>query len=501
MTIQALRLFIDKQKSFLNVGNVVFTRKPTLIEVRLKEAGRSLDSPYSEALALFGKTDPRFERAWASHLRQIETCRQVLSVLDEPQVIEAEQIFTRSEEAIAGLSAASLVVVCGGDEYIKSAIRLCSPESHVLPINSDPQTSHGTCALSMNDLIRWQNEEIKLSAVPWRSIEARSKGRFLGRAVDTVFVGNPRQLTRTRFDGSIRSSSNSSSRVSDLRWDCNYALLNTGLGSTGWVLSAARDICPPAFGSTVADNEVVLDLYVSQPYQGRERSVLEVSSQRLARYGAIEIQSLMNGGGICAFGDGVIELNRGDRVRAHLSEGCPQIFVYTADLDLRLMRFITSDPEKLAESPDLYSSWLYVGNKSKLFMSRYIVGLYDEKGDTTILSIEEEQKSSGIFLAAPGCAPQWSRQTCYLDDFSVRKEFVFKPSAERFDLLVVGNNPSSDLSSEEHLVFDDPDQVLILNSNDPCTVAFDSYHEVEVEEGAIEFRIGRKGVPVFGLST
>lgn len=210
MTFDALRSFILQQEAFH--GQVVFTRKPTLIEVRLKKEGRSLDTTYSEASALFANNDPRFERAWSSHLRQLETCRLVLSALDEPAIIEASEIFARSEHAVAALSKSSLVVVCGGDEYIKSVIRLCSSKCHVLPINSDPQTSHGTCALSLNDIVRWQNGAVQLSATPWMSIEARQGGNLIGRAVDTVFVGNPRQLTRTQLDGSVVSCTGRPSR-------------------------------------------------------------------------------------------------------------------------------------------------------------------------------------------------------------------------------------------------------------------------------------------------
>jgi len=499
MTSEALRLFFQ-QNSF-HPGKVVFTRKPTLIEVRLEKAGRSLEASHAEALEFFGNSDPRFERAWSSHLRQLETCRLVLSALDDPVTVEAKQIFARSTEAIAALSGASLVVVCGGDEYIKSVIRLCSAESHVLPINSDPQTSHGTCALSLKDIARWHNGEVQLSAIPWKSIEARSQGEFIGRAVDTVFVGNPRQLTRTRLTGSVISCAQDNSGASSFQWDCNYALLNTGLGSTGWVLSAAREICSPAISDNPSDTDVSFELYVSQPYQGREISALKIPSQRLSNVKAIEIQSLMNEGGICAFGDRVIELNRGDTVHARFAEGVSDVLsfgIYSSDLVCRMTHRISVDPKTSEGFMD--SPALYVGNESKLFMSRYIVRLYEEKEGVTVVGIEEEQKSSGIFLAASGWASKWSRQTCYTSDHSMRAEFVFKPSDGRFDLLIVGNHPSSPgLTSEEHLAFKDRDKILTLTPDEPCTVAFDSYHQVEVE-GAVEFRLGRQGVPVFGLA-
>lgn len=193
------------------------------------------------------------------------------------------------------------------------------------------------------------------------------------------------------------------------RWDCNYALLNTGLGSTGWVLSAARELCSSADGDSGSESKTsAFDLYVSQPYQGRESSVLKIPSQRLVRYGSVEIQSLMNEGGICATGEQVIQLNRGDKIHARLVDGVPDILafgIYTSELDCRMTGLISADSNES-------NGWLYVGNESKLFMSRYIVRLYEEKDGAPVLAVEEEQKSSGIFLAAHGYASQWSKQTC-----------------------------------------------------------------------------------------
>jgi hypothetical protein len=496
MTLEAFRLFVEEQVRSLGAQNLVFTRKPTLIEVSLEKAGRSKEAPYSEASELLGKTDPLFERAWASHLRQLETCQLVLEALENPLIIEAKEIFARSEEAIKALGAASLVVACGGDEYVKSVIRLCSSESHVLPINSDPKTSRGVCALVLNDFIRWQEGQTALPAVTWKVIEARSGGEVVGRAVDTVFVGNARQLTRTTLSASMESASTSDSSDSGMQWDANYLLLYPGLGSTGWALSAVQHVCPPAMDSSV--DVAALDFYVSQPYQGGESSVLKLPSQRLTRPGSIEIQSLMTDGGMCAFGNNVIPLDRGDKVKVDFGLGISsRVSTYTADSHYCRTFFITSDGESLAHDSDLYSSSLYIGNESKLFMSRYVVRLYDQEG---VLIIEEEQKSSGVFLIAPGFAPQWYGQTCFACDISMREGFIFKPSAERFDLLIVGNVPSSGPASKSHWVIDNPDRVLIINSKNPCTVAFDSYYQVEVQ-GEIEFQLGSEGVPVFGLPT
>lgn len=169
------------------------------------------------------------------------------------------------------------------------------------------------------------------------------------------------------------------------------------------------------------------------------------------------------------------------------------------ELECTMTDMICAHPDMNVGIPDSSPAWLYVGNESKLYMSRDIVRLYEKNNGGTTASVEEEQKSSGIFLATSGYASQWSRQTCYPSDRSMRKEFVFKPSDARFDLLIVGNNPlSSGLASEEHLVFNNQEQILLLTPEEPCIVAFDSYHQVEVE-ATVEFRIGSEGVPVFGL--
>jgi len=361
MVTGAIRSFVTKHQSVSNGSKIIFTRKPTSIEVRLAKLGASLSSSREEAYELFGLTNDFFHRSWMSHERQLENCRLVLEGLEDPVIIEPDDIFAQSETALKALSSSSFVVVCGGDEYVKSVIRLCSSESKVLAINSDPMTSRGVCAVTLDDIVSWKEGKTEIPLIPWRKIEARLDSKFIGCAMDTIFIGDARQLTRTRLDSAVFSSDSNEIKFSCSKWDCNYLLVNTGLGSTGWVLSAARDMCPVILQNSLEEEgNKNLELYVSQPYQGRKPTVLMVPSQKLSRCGFVEIQSLMNDVGICVVGNNIFPLGRGEKVLINLK---------SLEAELYGLHNILEDTLSLA------SNFLYVGNRAKHLMSRYIVRL------------------------------------------------------------------------------------------------------------------------------
>ena len=112
---------------------------------------------------------------------------------------------------------------------------------------------------------------------------------------------------------------------------------------------------------------------------------------------------------------------------------------------------------------------------------------------------EEEQKSSGIFLVAPGSIPQCYGHMCDSEEINIPDGFIFQPSTARFDLLIVGNaSPDSGETHRSHWAFEGMEQTLTLESDEPITVAFDSYLSHQVQ-GPVELRLQNDGIPVFSL--
>lgn len=471
MIEQILQQVAQRQGYCLPSGRVVLARKNSLPEYEFLRRGlewRNLTK--SRARDLLKLAD--FERVWASHERQLATWRWMLAKLQDPLIIEAADLYAKTDAAVRAFESPGLKILIAGDEGIGAGAGVLGTRSYLLPVIADEQTSDGALGCSPTLIDQQLLGHDRLKVEEWQKVAVSIDGVAIGEAVNTVFIGDCRQL-HDSFLGLKVGSTNYPNLVAD------GVLVVAGLGSTGWFRSAAgRPLGECEFferSSGVADN---FFLYVDQPFHGVVTQYQHVAD--VVKPGdMIRITSKLTSGGIVCIdsypadsGQGVTEYRE--------SYAFPRGAVLEMRFGANKIHCRIVDGSEVIET--LASQEVYVGHVEKVLMSRYLLEIQKQNGTL----VKEEQKSSGVKVATLAGASAWPDSSCLLEAKSYKRGLTeFSPELKRLGTLVI--SPRQGLPRGLRPVFFEDGQkarVSITATQPGMRVVLDAYTSHALPVGA-----------------
>lgn len=404
-------------------GRVVLMRKNSLPEYEFLRRGldwRGLTKNSAQKVLRLAE----FDRIWESHERQLATWRWMLAKLEDPMIVEAADLYEKKEAAVRAFQTPGLKILLAGDESIGAGAGVLGPDSFLLPVIADVQTSDGALGCSPFLIDQQLAGCDHLWVEEWQKVAVSIAGVSVGEAVNTVFIGDCRQL-HDSFLGLQIGSTNYPSLVTD------GVLVVAGLGSTGWFRSAAGR--PQGECEFFERNSGVADsffLYVDQPFHGVVTQYQHVAD--VVKPGdVIRITSKLTSGGMVCIDSYPAESEEG---LGSYKESYDFPRGTLVELNFRENKIYCRITDGSKEVNTVAEKEVYVGHSSKVLMSRYVLEIQKHNGHI----VREEQKSSGVKIGTSAGVVNWADSSCLLEAKNYRRGLTeFSPQLERLGVLVI----------------------------------------------------------------
>lgn len=216
------------------IENIVIARKLTVLEYEAKKYGYSID----ESVEKFKQAGADGEKVLASHYRQLETFTKISQSLDNPVVVNGDEVDKNL------LHPESVILAIGGDNYFQHISHFLENQL-IVGINSDPETSSGSLLQFSADgfldfLPRLKNGEFDIKE--WVRLQAIINGGPVEtQAISEIYLGAYKSTDMSRYLLDYPDQFHPQRIIEhDLQKSSGIIVATASAGLTGWYRSAAH---------------------------------------------------------------------------------------------------------------------------------------------------------------------------------------------------------------------------------------------------------------------